>query len=60
MSNQIIRSTARENGVPLWAVARRMGISEPTMTRKLRCELPENEQKHIIGIIMEIAAEGRE
>lgn len=31
-----IRKEARSKGVPLWQIAKHLGISEPTMTRKLR------------------------
>ena len=40
-NNQVIRREARACNVPLWRIAVRLGISEPTMTRRLRTELPE-------------------
>lgn len=54
-TNITIRKTAKTYKVPLWKVAEKMNISEPTMTRLLRRELPEAETAHIIGIIKEIA-----
>jgi len=40
-ANQDLRNAARDAGVPLWAIADVLHISEPIMTRKLRRELPE-------------------
>lgn len=53
--NQTIRATAKNRGVRLWEVADKLGISEPTMTRKLRRELSESEKQEIIKIIDELA-----
>ena len=55
MSNLKIRQHAKKNGVALWQIADKMNISEPTMTRKLRHELNEEETIQIIGIINELA-----
>lgn len=57
LANTKIRTTAKEKGIRLWEVANALGISEPTMTRKLRTELPLNEQQNILGIIDELAEE---
>ena len=54
MANQEIRKYAKESGVKLWQIADKLNISEPTMTRKLRYELTEEEQKKIIDIITEL------
>ena len=56
MNNLELRTKARKNGVRLWEIADRLGISEPTITRKLRRELPANEKQRILAIIDEIAA----
>lgn len=56
MANQDIRSYARQNKVKLWQVAKVKGISEPTMTRLLRNELPDNEKATFRRIIDELAA----
>ncbi len=57
MTNAEIKSTAKAKGVTLWQIADRLGISEPTMTRKMRHELPEAEQTRILSIIDDIATE---
>ncbi len=59
-SNQKIRRESRANDVPLWKIAKRLGISEPTMTRRLREELPEQDQQEILSVIADIAREERE
>lgn len=55
MNNQEIRKTAREKNVSLWEIADELKISEPTMTRKLRHELPEAEKTKILALIDKIA-----
>ena len=55
MKNQDIRLAARGAGIPLWKLAETLGISEPTMTRKLRHELPDDEKAHIMEIIHQLA-----
>lgn len=57
MANQDIRKYAKQNGVKLWQIANTMGISEPTMTRLLRLELPEQDKIKIIRIINELSAQ---
>ena len=55
MSNLDVRQYAKEKGVCLWQCAEVLGISEPTMTRKLRRELPEDEKAKLREIIDELA-----
>lgn len=57
MENMNLRRTAKAAKVPLWRIAEVLGISEPTMTRKLRRELPEKEKQQILGIIEHLAME---
>ena len=57
MTNAEIKAKAKGKGVTLWQIADRLGISEPTMTRKMRHELPEAEQTRILSIIDDIATE---
>ena len=57
LANTDIRTTAKEKKVRFWEVAEYLKISEPTMTRKLRKELPDREKQEIFKIIDELAAE---
>ena len=54
-ANRDIREYARKQGVPLWSVADCLGLSEPTMTRRLRRELPQTEKEKIGAIISRLA-----
>lgn len=54
MCNVDIRKAAKQAGVFLYAVADKLGISEPTMTRLLRYELPEEKKMQIKSIIAEL------
>ena len=56
LANTDIRTTAKEKKVRFWEVAEYLKISEPTMTRKLRRELPDSEKQEIFKIIDELAA----
>lgn len=60
MANQDIRSYAKQNGVKLWQIADVKGISEPTITRLLRHELPETDKAEFIRIIDELALRSSE
>ena len=55
LKNQEIRTHAKINGVRLYEIADALFISEPTMTRKLRHELKQDEKDRIFKIIDEIA-----
>lgn len=57
MANEHIRTEAAARGVKLWQIAERIPLSDCNFSRKLRRELPEDEQRHILGIIEEIAKE---
>lgn len=57
MKNLEIRQKAKEKGVLLWEVADTLKISEATMTRKLRKELPPKEKSQIFEIIEKLAKE---
>ena len=55
-ANADLRTEARAACVPLWRIGEFLGISEPTMTRRLRNELPTDEKIKIRGIIKLLAA----
>ena len=57
MANMEIREKAKASGVRLWQIAEKLGISEPTMTRKLRHELPEEDKQKILAIIDALSRE---
>ena len=50
-NNVKIRLKMFEAGMKQWHVARLLGMSESTFSRKLRDELPEEEQDRIIALI---------
>ena len=51
-----LRVHAQLKGVFLYEVAERLGISVPTLTRRLRNELPDDDKAEIKRIIDEISA----
>ena len=55
MANLEIRKMAKENGISLWMIADRLGISEPTMTRLMRKELSEPKRQEIIDVINDLS-----
>ena len=57
MNNQNVRNHAKKQGVRLWQIAAELGINDGNFSRKLRVELPENEQERIIAIIDRLAAQ---
>lgn len=57
LANNDIRTAAKEKNVRLWEIAECLKISEPTMTRKLRHNLPQTEKQNMLKIIDSIAAE---
>jgi len=50
-NNAKIRLKMFEAGVKQWQLARLIGMSESNLSRKLRDELPEEEQDRIIALI---------
>ena len=60
MCNADIRETAKQAGVFLYAVADKLGIIEPTMTRLLRKELSTDKKAEIKKIIADLAVEKQE
>ena len=55
MSNTDVRQYAKKNGVFFWQCAQAMGVSESTMTRRLRTELPEQDKQTLFQIIDNLA-----
>lgn len=51
MDNQSIRNEAKKRGVKFWQIADELGISEATITRKLRHELSNAERERFLAAI---------
>ena len=56
MKNVDLRNYARARNVRFWQVAQAIGVSEATMTRHLRNELPMEEKTKIARVIDKIAS----
>lgn len=56
-ANADIRAAAKEAGVYLYSIAFKMGVSENTLTRLLRRELPAAKKSELLQIVEEIRAE---
>ena len=59
MSNFEIRQAMKKNRLYNYEVAAAIGISEFTLSRKMRNELDENEKKKILEVIDKLAQERR-
>lgn len=57
MENILIRQTAKQHSVKHWQIAERLNMHEGNFSRKLRHELPADEQERIMQIIADIAKE---
>lgn len=57
--NMAIRESAQKSGVRLWEVAYALGVEDSTFSRKLRRELPAQEQEKILRLVTEIAQSKR-
>lgn len=55
--NDKVRTEAKKARIPLWAIAKHIGISEPTITRWMRSELSEDRAKKIFDAIAVITKE---
>lgn len=51
MKAEIIKKAARVAGVPLYRIAADIGISEATMTRWLRFDLPDERAERLLAAI---------
>lgn len=60
MANRIIREAAQKNGVLLWQLAYAVGVNDSTFSRRLRKELPQEEQEKLLSIIAQIAEDRKE
>lgn len=59
MYNVDVRRTAGGNGVKLWQIADALGISDCSLSRKLRKELSAEEKAAVFAIIRNLSQEVR-
>lgn len=57
MANDWIKAYAKKQHIKLWEVADAMGIHEVSLSRKLRYDLPPDEQQRIKDIIDRLKSE---
>ncbi|MBQ8767172.1 MAG: hypothetical protein IJZ16_10260 [Clostridia bacterium] len=57
LANKEIRNRAKAAGVRFWQISKEIGVSEATLTRMLREELPENEANRLKTVIDRIGGE---
>lgn len=56
-NNATIRNEAKRRNVRLWQIAEALGVQESFFSKKLRKELPQDEQEKILIIIDTLAKE---
>ncbi len=54
MKNKEIRNAMKQKGITQWQLGEMLGVSENTVNRKLRKELPPDEKKKILDIIANV------
>ena len=57
MANEVIRETLKEFKVRQWELAAAIGVSEQTMVRRMRFEMPDEVQLHLLEVIEKVAVE---
>lgn len=60
MANERVKKTLKDHGLRQWQLAIILGVSEQTIYRKLRVELPEEEQNKLISLIVRGGVEDAE
>lgn len=55
--NADLRSAREEGKVPNWMIAERLGVSEQTLIRWFRFEMPDSKKAQIMSVINEIKEE---
>lgn len=56
MTNQTIRAALSKHDLKQWQLAELLNMNEFSLSRKLRHELPEDEQRQIVSLIENHAA----
>jgi transposase-like protein len=54
-ANEQIRQEAHTAGIPMWQIADTIGISEFTLARWLRKEIPVEKKQHILSAIKHLS-----
>ena len=57
MANLDVRFKAKAAGVPLWKIAKDLGVSDMTLFRRLRKELSVEEKSKLYAVIQKLAVE---
>lgn len=57
MSNEVIKTAAKDAGIYLWEIAERLQMSDSSFSRKLRRELSNGDQKRVLSVIDAIKSE---
>lgn len=57
VANESLKRYAAGKGVYLWQIAREIGIMDSSLSRKLRVELPEDQQKELRAVIDRLSLE---
>lgn len=52
--NKKIRAELKKTGLKYWELARLLGVSDATLCRRLRDEIPEDEQDRIVELIRKV------
>lgn len=56
LKNILVRTALKENAVHQWQLAEALGVNESVFSRRMRHEMPAEEQARLITIICNIAA----
>ena len=57
IANRDIRDAATAAGVRLWRIADALGITDGTLSRRLRHELPQDEKQQVLEVIQALETE---
>ena len=55
--NVDVRKAAKDSGVFLWEIADKLGVSEPTLNRWLRKEMPDSQKAKFYSAIEQVKLE---
>lgn len=58
-ANEKIRLYAQKNGVYMWQLAHKLGVTPETFSKQLRFEFSEEETNKVLNIINELSEENK-